>query len=149
MTEPQKSLTDKAPLHLWVVGVLALVWNLIGAMDYVMTQIRNENYMSAFTPEQLDFFYSIPSWAVATWAIGVWGGVLGSVFLLMRNKLAVWTFIISLVAMILTSFQNYVLSNGLDVVGSVFSLVFTAIIFIVAVCLCFYAKAMQKNAVLK
>lgn len=67
----------------------------------------------------------------------------------MRNKLAVWTFIISLVAMILTSFQNYVLSNGLDVVGSVFSLVFTAIIFIVAVCLCFYAKAMQKNAVLK
>lgn len=149
MTEPQKSLTDKAPLHLWVVGVLALVWNLIGAMDYVMTQMRNENYMSAFTPEQLDFFYSIPSWAVATWAIGVWGGVLGSVFLLMRNKLAVWTFIISLVAMILTSFQNYVLSNGLDVVGSVFSLVFTAIIFIVAVCLCFYAKAMQKNAVLK
>lgn len=56
MTEPQKSLTDKAPLHLWVVGVLALVWNLIGAMDYVMTQMRNENYMSAFTPEQLDFF---------------------------------------------------------------------------------------------
>lgn len=149
MTEPQKSLTDKAPLHLWVVAVLALVWNLIGAMDYVMTQMRNENYMSAFTAEQLDFFYSIPSWAVATWAIGVWGGVLGSVFLLMRNKLAVWTFIISLVAMILTSFQNYVLSNGLDVVGSVFSLVFTAIIFIVAVCLCFYAKAMHKNAVLK
>jgi len=134
MAEAQSTLTTKAPMHLWIIGILALIWNAVGAMDYVMTQMQNENYMSAFSSEQLDFFYSIPSWAVATWAIGVWGGVLGSVFLLIRNKLAVWTFIISLVAMILTSFQHYVLSNGLDVVGSVFSLVFTAMIFIVAVC---------------
>jgi hypothetical protein len=149
MTESQNNSTNKTPVHLWIMGVIALVWNLIGAMDYVMTQMQNENYMSTFTPEQLDFFYSIPSWAVATWAIGVWGGVVGSVFLLIRNKLAVWIFIISLIAMTITSFQNYVLSNGLEVVGSAFSVIFTAIIFIVALCLCFYAKAMHKNGVLK
>jgi hypothetical protein len=80
MTESQNNSTNKTPVHLWIIGVIALVWNLIGAMDYVMTQMQNENYMSTFTPEQLDFFYSIPSWAVATWAIGVWGGVVGSVF---------------------------------------------------------------------
>jgi len=149
MPEPQNTLRGKKPVHLWVIGTFALIWNLIGAIDYVLTQIQNENYMSAFTPEQLDFFYGIPFWAVATWAIGVWGGVVGSVFLLLRNKHAVWIFVISLIAMLLTSFQNYFLSNGLEVVGDVFSLIFTAIIFIVALCLCFYSKSMLQNGVLK
>jgi len=34
-------------------------------MDYVMTQTKNEAYMSGFTPEQLAFFYSFPAWVVS------------------------------------------------------------------------------------
>ena len=67
--------TQPTPWHLWAVGVVGLLWSAMGAMDYVMTQTHNEAYMSAFTPEQLAFFYGIPIWAVATWAIAVWGGV--------------------------------------------------------------------------
>ena len=32
--------TAKAPLHLWIVGVLAVLWNAIGAFDYSATQLR-------------------------------------------------------------------------------------------------------------
>jgi hypothetical protein len=56
----------------------------MGALDYVMTQTRNEACLSQFTPEQLDFFLGIPAWAVATWALAVWGGVLGAILLLAR-----------------------------------------------------------------
>jgi hypothetical protein len=48
--------TASTPRHLWVVGVLSLLWNLFGAMDYVMTQTQNEAYMGQFTPKQLEFF---------------------------------------------------------------------------------------------
>ena len=34
----------KKPAHLWIVGLLALIWNGIGCYDYVMTRLRNEDY---------------------------------------------------------------------------------------------------------
>ena len=139
---------SRTPRHLWVIGVIALLWSLMGAMDYVMTQTKNEAYLAQFTPEQLSFFYGFPSFIVATWAIAVWGGVLGAILLLMRNKLAVWVLLASFVAMAITAFHNYVLSNGMEVVGDAFSLGFSALIFLVALALFLYARTMQKQGVL-
>lgn len=148
MTETDEHNQEATPRHLWVVGVLALLWSAVGAMDYVMTQTRNEAYMSAFSPEQLEFFYGLPTWTVAAWAIAVWGGVLGAILLLMRRRYAVGVFIASLLAMFATSFQNFVLSNGLEVMGDPFALTFSAIIVVVSVALVFYARAMYRKGVL-
>jgi len=63
----------RTPVHLWVVGVLALLWNAMGAFDYLATQFKLEFYVKQFTPEQLSYFYGFPAWAVAGWAFGVWG----------------------------------------------------------------------------
>ena len=55
----------RRPWHLWLVGILGLLWNLVGAYDYLMTQTQNVSYMSQFTPEQLEYFYGFPTWVVA------------------------------------------------------------------------------------
>ena len=65
----------KTPLHLWIVGMLAIVWNAFGAFDYLMTQTRNEAYLANFTDPQRIYFESFPIWMEATWAFGVWGGL--------------------------------------------------------------------------
>jgi hypothetical protein len=96
----------------------------------------------------LDFFYSIPAWVVSAWAIGVWGGVLGALLLLLRRRLAVWVFLASLMGMIVTTFRNYFLADGMDVIGDAFSLGFTAVIFLCALGLFLYARAMRKRGVL-
>ena len=75
----------KAPVHLWIVGILALLWNAVGAFDYLATKLRLDFYMSQFTPEQLDYFYGFPTWMVAAWAVAVWGALLGSLGLLVRK----------------------------------------------------------------
>ena len=138
----------RTPMHLWIVGVIALLWNAMGAMDYVMTETKNVEYMAAFTPEQLEFFYGLPTWIIASWAIAVWGGVVGAIFLLFRKSLAVTLFLVSFIAMVITAIHNYGLSNGLEVIGDTFSLVFSAIIFLVALGLYLYARAMEKRGVL-
>lgn len=143
----ESNTKSKAPWHLWAVGIVGFLWSAMGAMDYIMTQTRNETYMAAFTAEQLEFFYGLPTWTVAAWAIAVWGGVLGAVFLLLRMRIAVQVFLASFIAMLLTAIQNYVLSNGLEVIGDTFSLVFTALIFLVALGLYLYARAMQTRGV--
>lgn len=138
---------SRAPVHLWIVGVLALVWNAFGAFDYLATQLRYEPYMSQFPQEQLDYFYGFPAWAVAAWAFGIWGAFFGSVALLLRKRWAVWLFGLSLLGMAVTTIYNFVLSEGLEIMGTV-GAIFTAVIWIVAIFLFLYARALAKKGVL-
>jgi len=139
----------KTPWHLWVVGTVALLWSAMGALDYIMTKTQNETYMSNFSQEQLNFFYSLPSWAVASWAIAVWGGVFGAIFLLLKKRIAVPMFLVSLIAALITTFRNYVLSNGMEIMGDAFSLLFTGLIFILSLVFYFYAKSLRQKGVLR
>jgi len=140
--------TRKAPRHFWIVSVLSLLWNAMGAFDYSATQLRLDWYMSAFTPEQLEYFYSFPAWAVACWAIGVWGALLGSIALLLRQRWAVWAFGASILGMVLTSIYNFGLTDGIRLMGPG-AIAITAVIWAVALFLFFYARAMAKRAVLR
>lgn len=135
------------PRHLWIIGIVALLWNLMGAMDYVMTETKNEAYMSQFSPEQLEFFYSFPAWLVAFWALAVWGGVAGAVLLLMRKKLAVTVFLVSFLCMVVTTIHNYGFAGAADIVGGM-GLFFSVVIFVIALGLFVYARQMAKKGVL-
>ena len=149
MTDSSLSNNVKAPWHLWVVGIVGFLWSAMGAMDYVMTKTRNAEYMSAFTPEQLEFFYGLPIFIVACWATAVWCGVAGAILLLLRKSVAVGLFLASLIAMFITTIHNYGTSNGFEVMGDTFSLVFTAIIFLASIGLYLYARAMRQRGILK
>jgi len=147
MSDTNRVAEQSAPWHLWVVGVVGLLWNLVGAYDYLMTETQNASYMAKFTPEQLEFFYGFPTWVVATWAIAVWGGVLGAVLLLLRKRLAAPVFLVSFLAMVVTAIHNFVLSDGLAVMGAA-GVAFSAAIFAIALGLWLYARAMAGKGVL-
>lgn len=140
--------STRTPRHLWIVGTLALLWNAIGAFDYSATQLRLESYMGQFTPEQLAYFYEFPAWAVGAWAIAVWSSLLGSLGLLLRRKWAVWLFGIAIAAMILTTIHNFALSDGMAIMGTA-GAVFACLIWLIALALFFYARAMAKRGVLR
>lgn len=137
----------KTPVHLWIVGVLALLWNAMGAFDYLATHLRLDFYMSQFSEEQLAYFYGFPAWAVAGWAFGVWGAFAGSIGLLLRKKWAVWAFGISLAGMVVSSIYNLVLSNGAEIMGSN-GMIFTAFIWVVAIFLFLYSRVQASQGVL-
>lgn len=140
--------SESAPKHLWIVGILAVLWNGFGAFDYLMTQTENEQYMGQFTEAQLEFFYGFPTWVVFFWALAVWGGVLGAILLLMRKRLAAPVFLVSLVSMVITSVHNFLLADGMAVMGAG-AAAFTAVIFAVAVGLWLYARSMAEKGVLR
>jgi uncharacterized membrane protein len=84
---------------------------------------------------------------VAFWAIAVWGAVAGSVLLLMRKRYAFHVFLVSFLCMIVTSIHNYGFAGAKDIVGGA-GLVFSVIIFVVALGLVFYARNMTRRGVL-
>ena len=110
--------TVKTPIHLWIIGIVSVLWNAGGAFDYSATQFQAEFYMSQFTQEQLDYFYGFPPWMDAAWAVGVWGSLLGSIGLLMRKSWAVWMFGASIVGLAISTVYNFALSDGLEAMGS-------------------------------
>lgn len=95
-----------APAHLWIVGIVATLWNAFGCYDYVMTRTRNMDYLASMpgvnAEEMLAYIDSYPMFAQAGWGLGVWGGLLGSILLLARSRFAVHAFAVSLLGIILS-----------------------------------------------
>jgi hypothetical protein len=148
MTANVADVPRRVPVHFWIIAVLSLLWNAMGAFDYLATQLELEFYMSQFTPEQLDYFYGFPAWAVAAWAFGVWGAFAGSLGLLARAKWAVIAFALSLAGMAVNSVHTFGLSEGVKIMGSG-GVAFSAVIWIVAIFLLVYARRQASVGVLR
>jgi hypothetical protein len=137
----------KAPVHLWIVGVVSLLWNCMGAFDYLATQLELEFYMSNFTPEQLEYFYGFPSWVVAFWAFGVWGALAGSILLLLRKKWAFHAFALSIFGLFVSSIYNYFFTDGLQIMGST-AIFMSVAIWLISIFLLWYSWTQKNKGVL-
>ena len=140
----------KAPWHLWVVGVISLLWNAMGALDFTMTQLHNTTWLKAMTPEQLEYIYASPFWVVAAWGIATWGSLAGSGLLLTRKAAALPAFVASFIGMILTFVYNYLLTDWLGIMGQgATPAIFSAVIMMICTLLLVYALTMRKRGVLR
>jgi hypothetical protein len=102
----------------WVIGVVSLIWYLIGLfMFYTGITATPEQLAEAMTPEQVAVVTATPAWAHAATAIAVLAGVLASILLLMRNKLAVPLFAISLAAAVVQDIYIFFMSDSLAAFG--------------------------------
>lgn len=141
-------MARKTPWHLWVVGIISLLWNLGGVVDYTLTQMRNEAYLSQFTPEQLEYFTSFPTWFEAFWALGVWGAIIGSVLLLFRSRFAFHSFVVSLIGIAGTTF--WTLTNPMpESLNSPGMWAFTAAITVSVILLIWYSRRQTAAGVLR
>ena len=93
------------------------------------------------------YYAGLPKWVVATWATGGWGGVLGSLLLLLRQCRAQQVFAVSLAGMAITFLHNYALSDGIRIMGGG-AVVFSAVIFSFGAVLLAYARHMAAARVL-
>lgn len=137
------------PRHLWIIGVLSLLWNAMGATDYTMTETRNVAYSRLMAPAQMAWVDGFPAWATGAWALGVWGALAGSVLLLMRNRHAVTAFIVSLVGLAGTTLYQYLVSPPPAQYRGAASLGMSAAIWAIAIGLLLYARAMHARGVLR
>jgi hypothetical protein len=140
----------KTPIHLWIVGVLSFLWNSGGAYDYLMTQIESETYLALVTAPQRAFLEAAPMWFEASWAIGVWFAVLGSILLFFRSRLARTCFGFALLGMVASSVYSYGIArpSSFEVSGTA-ALSFTAAIVLVLILQYFYARVMTRRGVLR
>lgn len=138
--------TTKTPWHLWVVGLLSLLWNGFGATDFTMTVAIRDAWFKAvgMMAAQAAQFDALPTWMWGAWVIGVYGAIIGSVLLLIRRRWAVQAFGLSLLGAAASLFYHAVLA-GPGGPGAVFP----AVIVLIAALLLWYAWVMAKKGVLR
>ena len=141
MLAAQRTTTPGRPWHLWVVGILGGLWSLMGVVSFMLTQMNVEAVMSQFPPQQRAYFESFPLWAVAFWAIGVFGGVVGCLLLLLKNRLAFPALLASAIGAIVSNLGGLFLLGGFEVMRETGGLGFSAVPIIVGVFLAYYARA--------
>lgn len=142
-------MENRTPVHLWIVAVLATIWNAFGCFDYLMTQTRNEQYLAHFTDPQRIYFESFPIWMEAMWALGVWGGMAGSLLLLARSRHAVAAFAISLAGLAASTVYQYVLTSPPPDMMSGAMMAMNLAIWAAAIGLLVYALRMRGREVLR
>lgn len=96
-------------------AILGLLWNLFGIYQFFSTFNANVANLisSGLTREQAEMYVNLPVWMNAAFAIGVFGGTIGSVLLALRMSLAKLVFTASLIA--------YVILYVGDIILGVFS----------------------------
>lgn len=139
----------QTPVHLWIIGILALLWNAFGCYDYLMTMTGDEAYLSQFTPEMIAYWESLPGWTAGFWAVGVWGGLVGAVLLLMRSRYAVWAFAASLIgAVVGLGYQMFMTDMPASMTEGAMAIMPWVIILVAAFQL-WYSWSMEKKGVLR
>ena len=133
------------PWHLWLVGVVTLLFNSMGIISYTTTKLGMLAEMG-LTPSQIAFMDSYPAWVSGFWALGVWGAFAGSVLLLLRSRLAVPAMWAALLGLLVTTIYHYAL---IEVPADMQAPALDVTIWVVTLSLLFYARAMAKAGVLK
>ena len=140
----------KTPWHLWVVGVVGLLWNAFGCIDYTMTALQGEVWLRqmGMTDAQITSYQAMPAWMTAVWAIGVWGAMLGTVLLLLRKKLAYPVFVVSLIAYVASLVYAYALSDQAEVMPEG-TWIMQAVILVGCLFFVWYSRMMANRGLLR
>ena len=149
----EESVGAKAPAHLWIAGALALLWNAFGAYDYLMTRTRGADYVESMMPGTgeavVAYINSFPIWASFGWGLGVWMGLAGSVLLLMRHRLAVIAFGLSLAGAILGIGYQLMRPADIPQMHQGFNAVVPYLIILIALALYLYSRAQLRKGLLR
>lgn len=143
------SAERRTPAHLWIVGILALLWNGYACYEYLMTTTANADFLAKIPAEQLAYWESLPGWLTAFWALGVWGGLAGGALLLMRSRHAALAFAVSVLG-ILVSFGYQMFATQMPAVMTEGAMaIMPWVVFVVGLFELWYSRTMANKGVLR
>tara|TARA_R110000796_G_scaffold88850_6_gene192025 strand:+ start:97171 stop:97608 length:438 start_codon:yes stop_codon:yes gene_type:complete len=129
----------KPPVWFWIISIIALLWNIMGAGQYLAQEMMTDEAKTLMTAAQLKLLEETPTWLTAVFAIAVWSGVLASIGLLLRKKWSKSVFLISLIAVIIQMGYSSIMTKTVEVYGSA-ALIMAIVITLIAALLYYFSN---------
>lgn len=131
----------------WIVGVIALLWNITGVMAYLNQAYMDEATLQSLPLEDQAYFANVPSWVTAAFAIAVFSGIIASIALLARKKVANFIFLISLLAVLGQNFYSFFIQDDVELTAN--RMIMPLVIIIISFFLVYYSKSAANKGILK
>lgn len=135
----------KTPWHLWLVGVLSLLWNAGGAWTFIQAQSGAPMDMDA---TEIAYFAAQEPWFVAVTDVAVVAPLLAAIVLLLRSRWAVHLYGLSVAAIVVTNAYDVAAGTAL-MLNDQGWLILNCITFGLAILQLIYAVAMRRRGVLR
>ena len=120
----------RPPIWFWIVVALLILWGLSGVGMFHWSQ--TEGFRAQLDGYDRAHYANAPRWYLAVYGLAVWSGLIGSVLLALRKRVARPFYIVSLVAVVVMFGFEFV---GTDLIATKGVLVATGFpIFIALVC---------------
>ena len=121
------------------VAIIALVWNLLGCLAYVLDVMLTPEDIASMPAAQQELYASRTAWSIAATAIAVWFGAAGSLGLILRKRWAKPVLFLSLLGVIVQDFSLFILTNAASVAGAT-AFILQGVVLIVAIGLLMLAR---------
>lgn len=131
----------------WAIGVFALLWNGLGAVNYVMQM--NADDVATMPETHQAIINTRPAWATGGFAIGVFVGALGGALLLMRRSAAFHMFVASLIGVLVTMIHTVKVANSVIDFSRAEIFVMIVLPVIVAAFLVWYTRHIESRSWLR
>jgi hypothetical protein len=146
--------TARAPVHLWIVGILALLWNGFGCYDYFMTRTEGAAWINQMMhttdgDAMMTYINAFPIWVSVAWGVGVWGGLLGAILLLLRNRQAVTVLGLSALGAVVGIGYQLLNPSGIPEMNEGINRAMPYVLIVIAIALFFYARAQRAKGILR
>lgn len=138
----------KSPRFFVTIGILLLLWNLMGVAAFIMQYTADLTVLARTDPTTAQAFAAMPGWVWGAYGVAVAAGTLGAVLLLMKKAVAATLFLVSLIAVIVQFGYTFLGTDLLAIKGST-SAAFPALIIIVAIVQLLYARSLVARGVLR
>ncbi len=143
--EMQSAGPARTPWHLWVVGIVSLLWNIVGSYRVVAAYAGT---MPGLPPAEREYYAGHPGWLEAIVYVALATSSLGSLALLWRSRWALRWFLLSVGAIVVS--DGYDLAAGTAyVLVDRGSLIVNSVIWCLALAQLAYAWAMTRRGALR
>lgn len=137
--------TVPAPKWFTVFAILALAWNLLGVMAFYMQLNMTPEAIAALPEAEQALYNNYPGWALIAFACAVFGGVLGSLLLILKKNLAGTLLLISLIGVVVQAGHTVFVAKAYEALGPG-SLAMPLMLLVIAAYLVMLAGKAKKNA---
>ncbi len=106
------------PMILWVVGGVALLWNIMGCGIFFNEMFNQEAAIESWTEAQKEWVRSTPFWVYVIFGLSVATGLVASVGLLLRKDWSLPLFIASFIFVLIQMGYTMLIAGGLKLMGA-------------------------------
>lgn len=142
LTNSRTTFASRAPTWFWAAAAFGLIWNVYGVYQFMGTFSQTTESLTAagMTAEQAAIYLALPAWITVVFAIGVFGGLAGSVVLMLRKAVAVPVFTVSLVGYIALFSGDYAYGIFENIPTQLAILVFVVVVAAALLALAWFAR---------